>query len=161
LVACNNQAAYYDEIIYNTEDVCDGLSLEFSYYQTQKDCQFCVERLYLFSDYSHYIGVWIGYAIAIFEFVEIIAAEGSYITFQYGGLTLTLPVADDKITFAYGWTTASGDEVTTEVILAFLDGEILLTRSITWHDNYVSILEWRLTPEAFWADYLDYIREFY
>jgi len=102
-------------------------------------------------DLQDYIGRWIGYAILVFEFLEITNATERYITFLYSWCEdeykkHTLPVVDNQVSFLHEWTISNNEYRSQLVTLEFVENAILLSRFTLQEDEWIYLLSWGLRP---------------
>jgi len=117
-------------------------------------------------DLQDYIGLWIGYAIAVFEFLEIIDATEGCITFGYGWhedewKEHTLLVDDNRVSFLHEWTAFDDQHRSQLVTLEFFENRIVLSRFTLHEDEWMYTISWGLNRiEEFWNGYFaSYNRE--
>ena len=107
--------------------------------------------------YSNYIGIWRGYAIAVFEtlvITDVIEDEMKFLfvrVFDAAGFpdtassVYTMPILDNQITLAEEGTDHLGEQFTSYRILTFYDDHIVLLRRSVYSEERIFENEWRLT----------------
>jgi len=126
------------------------------------------------TDYSHLIGTWQGYAVAVTETIEITAVNGNEITFNFihissidGSVTysesFTEAIVNDQIRVSRSFTGDLGQMVVNHILLEFDENGIVLSvegsevtdenGDVTTFDG-VEDISWALalTTERWWEE---------
>jgi hypothetical protein len=120
-------------------------------------------------DYSEYIGVWLGYAIAVYKTLVIVDVDENELTFFFidmpnpdndditgtASSVFTLPIEDNRVKIVEERVDSSGVAFTNYIILTFHDEHINLLRTINrLADEELREdggIEWRLQRITEWG----------